>query len=250
MGSGSVGHAGGAHAIRRWPATVLAIAILTGFLFVTAAVNADGDDLRPTGGEISSLLNDRSRRVDDQRSQARELRREIESLSQAVPSGAIDELTRSSNALEHPTGLTAVRGAGVRVVLSDAPRTSDSESIDPNLLVVHEQDLQAFVNALWSGGATAVSLQGQRLISTTGIKCVGNTVLLDGVPYAPPYRIEAVGDITGMVDSLNSTPATVTYADYSRQHGLGLDVSTLTQVKIPAYAGNVSINHAKVTDAK
>ena len=50
------------------------------------------------------------------------------------------------------------------------------------------------VNALWSGGAEAMTIQGQRVISTTGIKCVGNTVLLHGVPYSPPYVITAVGD--------------------------------------------------------
>ncbi len=60
---------------------------------------------------------------------------------------------------------------------------------------MHQQDIQAYVNALWAGGAEAITLQGQRLISTTGIKCVGNTVVLDGVPYSPPYVIEAIGDV-------------------------------------------------------
>ena len=50
------------------------------------------------------------------------------------------------------------------------------------------------VNALWNGGATAVTIQGQRVITTTGIKCEGNSVLLQGVPYPQPYVIEAVGD--------------------------------------------------------
>ena len=80
------------------------------------------------------------------------------------------------------------------MTLTDAPRSVDVPGLDPNVLVVHQQDIQAFVNALWAGGAEAISLQGQRLISTTGIKCVGNTVVLDGVPYSPPYVIEAIGD--------------------------------------------------------
>ena len=53
---------------------------------------------------------------------------------------------------------------------------------------MHQQDIQAVVNALWAGGAEAMTIQGQRVISTTGIKCVGNTVVLHGVPYSPPYR--------------------------------------------------------------
>ena len=54
------------------------------------------------------------------------------------------------------------------------------------------------VNALWSGGAEAMTLQKQRVISTTGIKCVGNTVVLHGVPYAPPYEITAIGDLDAL----------------------------------------------------
>jgi len=242
---------GGAHAIQRWPISVMMLAAATGFLFVMAAVNSDGDDLRPTGGEVSSLLNERGRKVDDLRDTARKLRDQIDRLSQDVPSTeTLDALQASIEKLRGPTGLSAVTGPGVRVVLKDAPRGQDTSGIDPNLLVVHEQDIQAFVNALWAGGAKAVTLQGQRLIATTGIKCVGNTVLLDGVPYAPPYRIEAIGDVPGMVASLDQNPQTAIYADYSRKHGLGLEVTNLTEIEAPAYAGTVSLQHATVADAE
>ncbi len=239
----------GAHAQQRWPLSVMAIAAATGFLFVVAAVNADGSDLRPSGGDVSSLLAERSREVDRQQDHARDLRREVDALSEGVSTGPIDELQRAAQDLVGVTGLTKVSGPGVTVVLTDAPHSAQRPGLDPNLLVVHEQDIQAFVNALWSGGAEAVSLQGQRLISTTGIKCVGNTVLLDGVPYSPPYAITAVGDVSGMLESLDATPETVTYADYSREHQLGLDVSTVADTTVPAYAGTISLRYAQaVTD--
>ena len=50
------------------------------------------------------------------------------------------------------------------------------------------------VNAMWKGGAQAVTIQGQRVVSTTGIQCIGNSVQLQGVPYSQPYVISAVGD--------------------------------------------------------
>ena len=85
-------------------------------------------------------------------------------------------------------------GPTVSVTLDDAPSSVAANGVDADLLVVHQQDIQAVVNALWSGGAEAMTIQGQRVISTTGIKCVGNTVVLHGVPYAPPYVISAIGD--------------------------------------------------------
>ena len=136
-----------------------------------------------------------------------------------------------------------MHGPGVRVTLTDAPKSVDPEGVDPNLLVVHQQDIQAFVNALWVGGAEAISLQGQRLISTTGIKCVGNTVVLDGVPYSPPYVIEAIGDTD--VDErrdLSRSPETTSYRVYVQAlpaRPQDRDPSTTSSIK--AYGGPVSL---------
>ena len=79
------------------------------------------------------------------------------------------------------------------MTLDDAPSSVAANGIEPDLLVVHQEDIQAVVNALWSGGAEAMTIQGQRVISTA-VKCVGNTVVLHGIPYGPPYEISAIGD--------------------------------------------------------
>lgn len=234
----------GSHAQQRWPLSVLGVFAATGLLFVTAAVSARGNDLRPTGGDVSSLLAERSQRVEDRRDNATELQARIDQLSSEVGGGALADLTGDIADLQPVTGLTAVSGPGLQVSLNDAPRGSGEAGLNPNLLVVHEQDIQAYVNALWAGGAEAISLQGQRLISTTGIKCVGNTVLLEGVPYSPPYVIEAVGDTSGMMDAIATTPSTTNFADYSRAYGLGLEISGPRQLDVPAYAGQVRLEFA------
>jgi uncharacterized protein YlxW (UPF0749 family) len=103
---------------------------------------------------------------------------------------------------------------------------------------------------LWAGGAEAVTLQGQRLISTTGIKCVGATVVLDGVPYFPPYVIEAIGNSEEMNSAINASPATITYAQYARdpKYQLGLAIENVDDVKAEAYAGPVSLRYAKAAN--
>ena len=55
---------------------------------------------------------------------------------------------------------------------------------------------------MWTGGAAAVTVQGQRVVTTTGIKCEGNSVQLHGVPYPQPYVIEAVGDQAELVRAI------------------------------------------------
>lgn len=234
----------GSHALQNRPLAVLAISAATGFLFVTASVNAEGDDLRPSGGDVSSLLNERNHRVTDRQAQARTLQQEIETLTGGVSTGVISELNEESEELLDANAMTPAEGPGVQVVLTDAPASAAKEGVDRRVLVVHEQDLRGFVNALWAGGAKAVSLQGQRLVTTTGIKCVGNTVLLEGRTYSPPFRIKAIGDPATMIDKINTLPETVTYAQYNKKFNLGMEVTTLADTKIPAYDGTVALEYA------
>ncbi len=236
----------------RWPLVVLCVCAATGYVFVASGLSAGGADLRPAGGDVTSLIEDRSQRVSDKRERAQALRREIDNLSvidnaKTSMKPTSKERKKRIDELEDLTGLAVAAGPGVRVTLTDAPRSVEIPGLDPNALVVHQQDLQAFVNALWAGGAEAVTLQGQRLISTTGIKCVGNTVVLEGVPYSPPYVIEAVGAPSGLNYSLGTSAEVNTYADYATKYDLGLKIETLDQVIAGAYAGTVGLNFARAT---
>jgi uncharacterized protein YlxW (UPF0749 family) len=235
----------GSHARQQWPLAVLTMCILAGGLFAAAAITSDGSDLRPAGGDVASLLQERALRVERSRAEARELQKDIDDLAKNAPGSSLDAMLDRIAQLQKISGLTASRGPGVRVTLTDAPRSVDVPGLDPNVLVVHQQDIQAFVNALWSGGAEAVSLQGQRLISTTGIKCVGNTVVLDGVPYSPPYVIEAIGDPARLNAALADSPEVVTYRRYVTRYQLGLETETLTAIAMEAYGGTVGLTHAR-----
>src|SRR5581483_10447361 len=91
----------------------------------------------------------------------------------------------------------------------------------PDDLVVHQQDIQGVLNALWSAGAEAVQMQDQRLIATSAPRCVGNTLLLNGRTYSPPYTIAAVGDATAMQAALAAAPLVILYKQYVVRFGLG-----------------------------
>ena len=135
------------------------------------------------------------------------------------------------------------------VVLSDAPvEDINATNIDLNRFVVHQQDIQAVVNALWSGGAEAVTVQGQRIISTTGIKCEGNSVTLQGVPYPQPYVISGIGSQEDLLRALELDAHVGLYrADADDPAiGVGWDLSTRTQTTVPAYDGLLDLRFARV----
>lgn len=233
---------------RSLPVASVAIFALSGLLFATAAVNARGSDLRPAGGDVRALLESRAERVNEQRAEAGELRREIDDIAATAGDGGSDDRRAELEELDVAAGMTPTSGEGVRVTLTDAPRRVEVPGLDPNYLVVHQQDIQAYVNALWAGGARAVTLQGQRLVSTTGIRCVGNTVVLDGVPYSPPYVIEAVGEPWSMLSAIADSPEANVYRDYAERYELGLDVETRELVRAPAYTGTLDLAHARAVN--
>jgi uncharacterized protein YlxW (UPF0749 family) len=117
--------------------------------------------------------------------------------------------------------------------------------VDPDLLVVHQQDIQAVVNALWSGGAEAMTIQDQRVVSTTGVKCVGNTVVLHGVPYAPPYVITAIGDQDRLREALASAEPVQIYRQYVEAYGLVYRERSPAEATLGPYEGSVDLQHAQ-----
>ncbi|MEV4257934.1 DUF881 domain-containing protein, partial [Spirillospora sp. NPDC049652] len=116
----------------------------------------------------------------------------------------------------------------------------------PDDLVVHQADVQAVVNALWAGGAQGMQIMDQRVIGTSAVRCVGNTLILQGVVYSPPFRITAVGDPDRLRAALDASPAISVYQRYVRAYGLGWSVRALRRASLPAYTGNVAMKHATV----
>ena len=231
-----------------WRVAVPVTTALAGVLFVTSAISSEGDDLRQETTDLPTLVEQRREKVASQQQVVDDLSAQIASLTDEVDNAEVSKARKETRALRAPAGFTEVSGPGLRIALEDAPREVDEPGLDPNLLVVHQQDIQAFVNALWEGGATAVTLQGQRLISTTGIKCVGNTVILNGVPYSPPYVIEGVGPIDDLYGGLSRSGAVQTYSDYADRYQLGMTITPKDEVVAPAYSGTVDLQHAEVID--
>jgi uncharacterized protein YlxW (UPF0749 family) len=229
-----------------WGWAVPAVAAIAGILFAASAFTADGTDLRSTTTDLGTLVGERSEEVADLRADMRELRDDKADLEAEVQDAEVRDARAVVERLEDPAGMEPVSGSGLVVTLDDAPRDRlDDPGVDPNLLVVHQQDIQGFVNALWAAGADAISLQGQRLISTTGIKCVGNTVVLEGVPYSPPYRIEAVGDVEAMHAGLQESRSVQIYNEYVDQFDLGLSVDEDAGLDIPAFDGTPQLQWAE-----
>lgn len=226
-------------------APYLALALL-GFTIVLAVRTAPPG---PRVARLATLIDFISRedaRSHRLRDQLDDLQREWETLQRRMGRGEerLVGLERRIAAFGAVAGLVAADGTGLVIELRDSTLKT-SPSGDLNDLVIHEQDLQAVVNALWSGGAEAVSINDERLTAISAVRCVGNTLLLHGSVYSPPYRIAAIGNPDLLTRGLDGDASVRRFRIFAEDFRLGFDISVQGRVSVPAYGGVLSADHAR-----
>ncbi len=228
------------------------VGLLSGTLFVVSAHSSNGTDLRPGRyTDLASFVRVDAAQYDALKQRVVDLNAQITALNSQSDNKQVRKVTQQTARMKLLAGLMPVQGPGLTVTLSDAPHSTSADgsvSPDNRLLIVHQQDIQAVVNALWKGGAQAVTIQGQRVVGTTGIRCIGNAVQLQGVPYSQPYVISAVGDPTTMSTSIARDSYLQIYREDAADPtiNVGWDERVETQLDLPGYDGLLGLTYASV----
>jgi uncharacterized protein YlxW (UPF0749 family) len=231
----------------------LGVFALAGLIFWISFNTAHGTDLRSDSSmlRLSDLIQERSRKNAELDSSSAAVRSQVDRLARRDSDSSSEE-NRKLSGLEKDAGTKKVSGAGLSVTLDDAPPNATAQipgvpEPQANDLVIHQQDLQAVVNALWKGGAKGIKIMDQRLISTSAVRCVGNTLILQGRVYSPPYKVTAVGDQASLQKALDASSAIQNYLQYVDAYDLGWKVDGRKSVTLPGYSGTVDLHYAKPT---
>ena len=234
-----------------WSAAVPVVLALAGVLFVASGRTAQGTDLqasRTTG--LSGLIVAEQLQASRLAATERSLADRVAALTARVGAGeqAVATLQAQAESLGSLAGLDPVSGPAVVVTLNDAPRPTAGRTPPgnptPDDLVVHQQDVQAVVNALWAGGARGMSIMGDRVVATTAVRCVGNTLLLDGIVYSPPYVVTAIGDPARLQLALDESTDVQIYREYVAAFGLGYEVTSPGSTTLLGYGGPLELSSA------
>lgn len=216
------------------------VGLIAGVMFATNAslFATSPDERRPQN--LADLIYVERQRLEETTEEVEDLRSEVAELikNQQVISGPSEDL-------EVSTGRLALEGPGITVKLWDAPfRENLPEGVGVDDLIVHQQDLEAVINALWAGGAEAMTVQGHRVTSRSSIRCVGNVLLIDSSVYSPPYVISAIGSPRALESSVLSAPQVMTYLDYVEALQLGWSLETEEDLYMAADEGSITMNYA------
>ena len=168
------------------------------------------------------------------------LQEELKDTKDAASEGPSNDYQRMKG------GFTALAGPGVIVTLDDSKATSKAGE-NPNLYLIHDDDLLRVINELRAAGAEAISVNGQRLTGVSEIRCAGPTLSVNNVRSSAPFEIRAIGEKKSLENSLRMRGGVV---ETLGVWGIQLDITTSDDVYIPPYRGSIRQTYAHETQER
>jgi uncharacterized protein YlxW (UPF0749 family) len=151
--------------------------------------------------------------------------------------------------LEQEIGLESTQGAGVSISLDDSPFAQRADSAGTEQFLVQAADLRDIVNLLFSAGAQGLAINGQRVIASTPITSVGNTILVNNTHVLPPFSIAAVGTPGLMLQRLDDPTALPDLEKRIKGQKLQYSFRQQANVSVPVYNGDFPLKYVQTANA-
>jgi len=162
----------------------------------------------------------------------------------------VHELNKASNGetttkenlnIRMGAGVVALNGPGIVITIDDSKRpTKPGENA--NLYLIHDDDILKVINEMWAAGAEAISINEQRLIASSEIRCAGPTLSVNNTRYSPPYEIRGIGDQTTLENALKMRGGVVETLQF---WGIQVSIKKQDEIAIPAYKGPFHFEYAQ-----
>ena len=220
------------------------LGILLALQFKSVRENNQVDGLKTTRVQTMQNLLDEAREQNDRLlEQVKEMRKEVQSYREAAAGSSeqsdqalLDEIAY----LQLAAGMTDVVGPGIEVVLEDS--TAANTSGDEADYLIHDSDILSVVNELRDAGAEALSLNGNRILATSEIRCSGSVVTINGRRTSAPFVIDAIGDTDTMFNALMMRNGVV---DVLKQWSIQVSATEVDELLVPAYDGTIEYRYAQ-----
>lgn len=147
-------------------------------------------------------------------------------------------------------GLTPLEGPGVQITLRDStkgPQNFGGVMAVTSDAIIHDLDVLKVVNELYATGAEATSVNGRRVIGGTSFRCVGTTILVDGVRIASPVVIKAIGDTQTLIGGMNLPGGVL--SEIRQSDPAMVEITGMKNVQLPPYTGTTERKFASVPKA-
>lgn len=143
-------------------------------------------------------------------------------------------------------GFVDVKGPGITITMSDIDNRKSADAVlSASETLIHDEDLRRVINELCAAGAEAICVNDSRIISTSAVRCVGPTILVNDMKMAPPYVIKAIGKADQLEAAMNLNGGVI---DNMKVWGFTIAISKSDELFIPKYSGAVNFSSAVAAD--
>ena len=233
-----------------WQYTLIGLAVFAlSFIFMAQLNTVNKSEETIQGKREAELIDD----LTALKTEYEELKKENEKnlkiveeykTSSSNNSTLINSLTEQLNQMAALSGMKDVKGEGIIVTVDDSDMAV-SENISTESMLIHDTDLRAIVNELNAAGAEAISINGQRILSNTAIRCVGPVIQVNGIKVAAPFSIKAIGNAKYLESALSIKGGIV---DSFEVYGIKIDITRENSITISKYDGKLSFSKATVVE--
>lgn len=234
--------------VDKWQASVALVCIILGILLaVQFQTQQSISEAVPTRRveELASMLKETKEYQKVLDKEESKLKRQLLENSMGDNKENDKVIKEDLNKINILSGLTQVQGAGLMVTLDDSQR-APKENEDPNLYIIHNEDILKVVNELWAGGAEAMAVNNQRISATSEITCAGPTISINQTRLAPPYVITAIGNPETLDTAMHLRGGIVEALQYfAKQYGIQVKLEKQGKIVIPEYKGSRELKYAK-----
>jgi uncharacterized protein YlxW (UPF0749 family) len=231
-----------------WQITLGAALLALGFL-IAAQLASQSPRVRYTTQERTPLLEtagELQTQQDDLKARILQLRDQIQDV-EGLGAGSADQVRQLNTDLQQAriaAGLIPLTGSGIVLQLEDSqePVPPDASQAD---YLVGSRDIRAVVEELWTAGAEAIAINGERVTPTTAIIDIGPSLLVNSAYLAPPYQVTALG-AADLYQRLSASPGFIDFVRARAQgYGIRLSFAEPDSVDIPAFVGTVTLRYSR-----
>lgn len=227
-----------------WPLTI--VCLFTGIFFSyqwklqTSSVQVN--PLSERNSRLITIITNLEREINNLEEQIAATRQEVTDLQDKQVNWRLADMQAELKKARLTAGLISVKGKGIIITLDDNNEGLKSNpNDDPNKYIIHYESILNIISELKVAGAEAIEVNGQRVINTTEIRCVGNVILVNTTRLAPPFVIKAIGSPKLLGEVTGNRELAILKTSH-----FPITVQEFEEVVIPAYKGDLQFNYSKV----
>jgi len=227
--------------LEKWHVSITVVCLLFGALFTSnLRAHLHENPMAARNKTLVNVIKTQDQKIAELEAEIKSIREKIQLYQTAKTAQTeLEPLQKELDRMKFLAGLTAVEGPGVQITLKDQEKAKTAKESEVDFYIIHYTDILYIVNDLRAGGAEAISVNGERVVSTSDIRCAGVFITVNLNRLAPPYKISAVGN----PDNLEAAVRAGEYTMLEQAH-FPVTLEKSQSVLIPEYKGSYTFNYA------